>query len=195
MASCRERLWVAGRLRNALCSPNRERCQRLVPWSSSGSRPRAAGGSQVSRAATAIAGRQVERHSTSPRSGSGDLLIESEPFGQPLGLARPLAVVGGRPSDLISNARRNEAEQRRPLTDGRLDHRVPVLKRRRCSPSKLVGAVGAHPCVGVATTAEGRTFRGGDGFRQYLSEIDDAFEPWEAPVAKSGRSPLSPLVA
>src|SRR5690242_15026040 len=39
-----------------------------------------------------------------------------------------------------------------------------------------------HLIVPVATTAEGRPLRGADGFRQYLSDLDEVFRSWEATI-------------
>jgi ketosteroid isomerase-like protein len=42
-----------------------------------------------------------------------------------------------------------------------------------------------HLLVPIATTVEGRTLRGADGFRQYLSDLDSVFRSWEAEIVEA----------
>jgi ketosteroid isomerase-like protein len=42
-----------------------------------------------------------------------------------------------------------------------------------------------HLLVPIATTVEGRTLRGADGFRQYLSDLDGVFRSWEAKIVEA----------
>jgi ketosteroid isomerase-like protein len=42
-----------------------------------------------------------------------------------------------------------------------------------------------HLLVPIATTVEGRSLRGGDGFQEYLSDLDGVFRSWEAKVVKT----------
>src|SRR5688572_1413976 len=39
-----------------------------------------------------------------------------------------------------------------------------------------------HELVAIATTVEGRTLRGADGFREYLSDLDGVYRSWEAEI-------------
>jgi ketosteroid isomerase-like protein len=42
-----------------------------------------------------------------------------------------------------------------------------------------------HLLVPIATTVEGRTLRGAEGFREYLSDLDGVFRSWEAEIVET----------
>ena len=61
---------------------------------------------------------------------SASSAVEPEALGQPARLAGPLGPIALAPRDLLGDPRRDEAEQRRPLRDGRIDHGIPIPWRR-----------------------------------------------------------------
>jgi ketosteroid isomerase-like protein len=42
-----------------------------------------------------------------------------------------------------------------------------------------------HLLVPIATTVEGRTLRGAEGFREYLADLDGVFRSWEAKIVET----------